>query len=412
MGIKKIFKRKEPTDEELREDLNRLGVSTKSSKQREETFGAFRNYAQQRQDAKPGLAPVNPYAQVSLPSDAAGHNPYADPQPPARGLQSAPNAYTLSNSALNGNAHASRDTPSKNPYLRIQSRPREADELLLNDIPLNTMHTSRRAARPKADDNATLDLNDLPEEDGTLDLGNDQVYEEPVDSEEEEVEAIKQDIRFVKQESLALTRNTLRMAQEADALGTNTLGMLGSQLERLYSAEQNLLLADTQTQLAEEKVKELKRINRLIFVPVAGNPFNKKSRLRQQEEKLKNAKTQEKYMSDTARLEMYQLEQRLKQGITNNATSLDVHQKYKTDRDLSAAKRYQFENDSEDDEMEKEMASNLDQIGAFAKKLKGTANTMGMEVEKQNSRLRKIEEDADRLDIDVMMNTQRLANIR
>ena len=62
--------------------------------------------------------------------------------------------------------------------------------------------------------------------------------------------------------------------------------------------------------------------------------------------------------------------------------------------------------------MEKELAANLDQIGLYLKKLKNAASTMGVEVESQNNRLRDIEENADRLDINVHMNSARLNNIR
>jgi hypothetical protein len=279
----------------------------------------------------------------------------------------------------------------------------------LNAIPLNQLFM-QRPPRQMADD-ATLDLNALPEEDD-LNVEEELPEEEQVNSEDEEVEGIKQDIRFVKQESLALTRNTLRMAQEADASATNTMGMLGLQSERLYNAEQNLLLADTQTNIAHDKVNELKRLNRSIFIPAQGNPFNRRSRLRQQEERIKAQKTQEKYLRETNRQGAYASEQRLKQGITQNATNSEVHKKYKDDQSLAAAQRYQFENDSEDDEMEKELAANLDQIGLYLKKLKNAATTMGVEVESQNSRLRDIEENADRLDINVHMNSARLNNIR
>ena len=47
--------------------------------------------------------------------------------------------------------------------------------------------------------------------------------------------------------------------------------------------------------------------------------------------------------------------------------------------------------------MEKEIALNLNQIDQYAKKLKGLANTMGTEVDNQNTRLKKIEESADKL---------------
>lgn len=47
--------------------------------------------------------------------------------------------------------------------------------------------------------------------------------------EDEEVEGIKQQMRFVKQESLASTRNALRIAQEAEETARATLDTLGDQ---------------------------------------------------------------------------------------------------------------------------------------------------------------------------------------
>ncbi|CUM53864.1 Protein transport protein SEC9 [Debaryomyces fabryi] len=484
MGIKKMFKKKEPTEGEIRDELAHIGVTTKSqNKTRDEKFGAFRNYAQERQNAKPGFQPVNPYANVN--NGNGNSNPYAqqgggggadggaadgnnsspyDTQTNPYGSRSERASNPYGNGGVSsgargeraggrngqsnpyGGASASRAGGSKpNPYGAVQNedtesintavtgyadpysnetarasrqstrRPRAYDEesLDLNAIPSNQVYTSTKPIRrTQMGDDETLDLNELPEEDDLNVDVDDLPEQEQVNSEDEEVEAIKQDIRFVKQESVGSTRNTLRMAQEADASATNTLGMLGSQSERLYNAELNLLLADTQSKIADQKVKDLKRYNRSIFVPAYGNPFNKKSRLRQQEMQIKAEKAQEKYLRDTNRKEMYASEQRIKQGINQNATNSDIHQKYRNERDLEAAKRYQFENDSEDDEMEKELASNLDQIGLYSKKLQSSALTMGKEVDSQNQRLGKIEEDADRLDINVHMNSARLNNIR
>lgn len=483
MGIKKMFAKKDPTEGEIRDELTKIGVSTKSeNKTRQEKFGAFKNYAQERQNAKPGFQPANPYAnfnagsgnsnpyasqnengQNSTPTGGSSSpydtqtnpygartdrqsNPYGNGQPrttsrpdrggpqgrlsnPYGGAQRSgakPNPYETANGRGSANDTESINTAVTgydDPYGSETSRgarqstrnTRAYDEesLDLNAIPSNQMYMpGKPIKRAQMRDDETLDLNDLPEEDDlNVDI-DDLPQEQQVDSEDEEVEAIKQDIRFVKQESVGSTRNTLRMAQEADASATNTLGMLGSQSERLYNAEQNLLLADTQSKIADQKVKDLKRYNRSIFVPAYGNPFNKKSRLRQQEAQIKADKAQEKYLRDTNRKEMYASEQRIRQGISQNATNSDIHQKYRSEKDLEAAKRYQFENDSEDDEMEKELASNLDQIGLYSKKLKNSAITMGNEVESQNQRLAQIEENADRLDINVHMNSARLSNIR
>ena len=50
-----------------------------------------------------------------------------------------------------------------------------------------------------------------------------------LDDEDEEVEAIKQQIKFTKQESLSSTRNALRIAREAEETARNTMNRLGEQ---------------------------------------------------------------------------------------------------------------------------------------------------------------------------------------
>jgi hypothetical protein len=51
----------------------------------------------------------------------------------------------------------------------------------------------------------------------------------PGEENEEDVEGIKQQTKFVKQESVNSTRNALRMAREAEETARNTIGRLGSQ---------------------------------------------------------------------------------------------------------------------------------------------------------------------------------------
>lgn len=471
-----MFKKKEPTEQELVAEMHKVGISTKGANGRQEKFGAFKQYAQERQNMKPGFSPVNPYANMdngqggnpyAQAGDAAAGNPYGSDGAGGQGAQGSQgnqgsNPYGASrqsnpyggNSARQGSPYStesSRNGTGANPYGSASDRrPPNSTRGSGGHYGASTGATAGAAAatsnpyagrsRQTRDDELTLDLNaissnqpavplkkpiqrarmdhdanslDLNEEDDlNVEVDDFLPEQEQVNSEDEEIEAIKQDIRFTKQESVALTRNTLRMAQEADASGTNTLGMLGSQSERLFNAEQNLLLADTQTKIADDKVSELKRLNRSIFIPATGNPFNKKLRLRQQEAKIKTQKEQEKYLRETNRQGMYASEQRVKQGITSNATQSDTYNRYQGEKYLQQAQRYQFENDSEDDEMEKELASNLDQISAYSKKLKSTALTMTQEVDAQNERLRKIEEDADRLDINVHLNSTRLSNIR
>lgn len=53
--------------------------------------------------------------------------------------------------------------------------------------------------------------------------------QQELNEEDEEVEGIKQQLRFTKQESLASTRNALRIAQEAEETSRATLDRLGDQ---------------------------------------------------------------------------------------------------------------------------------------------------------------------------------------
>lgn len=76
MGIKKMFMKKDPTEQEIREDLNRVGITTKSGNTREEKFGAFKNYAQERAQMRPAMAPSNPYAKLQ--NNDPAQNPYAN----------------------------------------------------------------------------------------------------------------------------------------------------------------------------------------------------------------------------------------------------------------------------------------------------------------------------------------------
>jgi len=52
---------------------------------------------------------------------------------------------------------------------------------------------------------------------------------QPGEENEEDIEGIKQQTRFVKQESVASTRSALRMAQEAEETARNTVTRLGDQ---------------------------------------------------------------------------------------------------------------------------------------------------------------------------------------
>ena len=68
---------------------------------------------------------------------------------------------------------------------------------------------------------------------------------------------------------------------------------------------------------------------------------------------------------------------------------------------LAERAKFQFEADSEDDEMENEIDSNLDALGGAAARLNGLARATGKEVDEQNRHLERINQKSSRVDDEV-----------
>lgn len=230
--------------------------------------------------------------------------------------------------------------------------------------------------------------------------------------EDEEVDSIKQQIKFTKQSSVASTRNTLKMAQDAELAGMNTLGMLGHQSEKLNGVERNLNLMQIQNRVADDKVAELKKLNRNILAVHVSNPFNSKRRARETEEKIKTQRRLDKQAQQDLSSQLSQSTRRIEGVLSTDNGASEVRDRYQRQQVLEKSKRYQFENDEEDDEMELEIDRNLDKIGQISGRLKKLAIATGKEIDSQQERIQNIEENADDLDIKIHVNTTKLSNIR
>lgn len=537
MGIKKFFKTKPPTEEEVdakvRDEMNEMGIPVKSQKKKPQMFQAYSKYANDKSEKKvyapkgyeefavnnrgdkvitPGQsqdpyngAPVNsdPYA---ADSNGASHsnpsNPYATMGSTNSYHSNGSNPYSASGSTQAGGSNdysqrtqssnpygtnstqvsnpygsSSASQPSNqpsNPYGSVSSQPAPsyrtypdgasqrinpyAKRPSVSDTRQDSYNKSYTANKTAVDEEE--DLNEYPDnastvppsyrqeqlqhprdqefdfEDLNADVHREQdnaygyqedLYQEQAQQlspeeleeqekqrqEDEEVEQIKGQIRFTKQESVASTRNTLRMAREAEESGKNTLGMLGNQSENIYNIERNLDLAKTQDRIAKEKVAQLNHYNRNILKPSMQNPFTKSRKLREKEERIKNDRLQSKFVQEQQRRELSQSTNRIKAGLNEREEAGEsITAKYRREKNLQEAKRYQFENDSEDDEMENEIGDNIEEIGKIASRLKRLAINQGEEIDSQNYRLRNVEEDMNDLDINVHLNTTRLAGTR
>ncbi|KAI0348038.1 hypothetical protein BDW22DRAFT_1365434 [Trametopsis cervina] len=246
----------------------------------------------------------------------------------------------------------------------------------------------------------------------------------PGEEGEEDVEGIKQSLRFTKQESVNSTRNALRLAREAEETARNTLGKLGDQSEKLASTERHLDVSKGYSQRAEDKTDELKQLNRSIFRPVI--TFNKDAKRAAQEAKIQQRYDEDREEREKAMMDVRETQNRLGRATTygrrDDEDGADGEgiggsgRRVKTGAEQAIRKeqrkRFQFDATQSDDELEDELDDNLGEIHDMTKRLKALGSAMGDELDKQNQRIGRITEKTDGLDNRLFRNTQKLNKIK
>jgi hypothetical protein len=201
------------------------------------------------------------------------------------------------------------------------------------------------------------------------------------EEEEEDVQATKQQIRFMKQEDVSSTRNALRIAAQAEETGRGTLARLGAQGERIHNTEKNLDLAANHSRIAEERARELKTLNRSMFAVHVSNPFTASSRRADRDEEIIEKHRAEREQREATRAAAFGSQQRMEQAFKDVRPSAQTAQGKAS---LAERSKYQFEADSEDEEMENEIDANLDALSGATSRLHTLAQATGKEVDAQN----------------------------
>lgn len=232
------------------------------------------------------------------------------------------------------------------------------------------------------------------------------------EEEEEEVAAAKQEIRQMKRDDVSSTQRALAIAAQAEESGRATLARLGAQGERLHNTEKNLDLTSNHNRKAEEKAKELKTLNRSMFAVHVGNPFTSSSRRAARDEEINAKHLQEREQRELTRQAAFSSRQRMESNLKNLQPGDAGYRAGPTKTSLAERSKYQFEADSEDEEMENQIDRNLDALGHAAGRLNALARATGQEVEEQNKHIDRIMMKSDRVDDQIAMNRARLDRIK
>lgn len=209
------------------------------------------------------------------------------------------------------------------------------------------------------------------------------------EEEEESINATKQEIRAIKQKDVSATRNALRMGQQAEEVGRDTLARLGVQAEYIHNTERNLDLANNQNKMAEDKARELKTLNRSMFAVHVANPFTAKSRDASRDAAVRERHEDERAQREATRREQFLAHQRMEKNF-NELSQGQQNKEEQRQKNLAERSKYQFEADSEDEEMENEIDSNLYALGGVVNNMRRIAIATGEEVDDQNRRLQSV----------------------
>jgi len=328
-------------------------------------------------------------------------------------------------SSFSGRSNASTYVASRDGDL---SSSRSASSTIASQDPYSSHDRSHRNASigdvySRGGGDVERDRNELFAGVDKTKVGSGRFFDGPgtgaADEDEDDVEGIKTQTRVLKQESVQSSRNALRLAQEAEETARSTLLRLGDQSEKLANTEQHLSVAKGHSARAEDKTDELKQLNRSIFRPVI--TFNKDAKRAAQEAKVVQRFEDERMEREKAMTDIRETQNRLGRAATYGRDDEDededegIRQK-KTAQRLADSKdqrkRYQFEATASDDEIEDELDGNLEGISQATKSLKALGLAMGQELDQQNNRLRRIEDQTVALDSRIYRNTERLKRIK
>lgn len=145
-----------------------------------------------------------------------------------------------------------------------------------------------------------------------------------------------------------------------------------------------------------------------MFAMHVSNPFTASSRRQARDDKIMENHHRDREARDATRKAAWEssarqdTQSRTLQGLSGANKKASLAERAK----------YQFEADSEDDDMENEIDSNLDALHGAAKRLNQLGRAMGDEVDTQNRHIDRIIGKTDKVDDQIAMNRARLDRIK
>ncbi|KAJ1662746.1 Protein transport protein S9 plasma membrane t-SNARE [Coemansia sp. RSA 1813] len=241
------------------------------------------------------------------------------------------------------------------------------------------------------------------------------------DDDDDEVGIIKAKIHEAKTETLESSRRALRHAEQAEKTGADTLVRLGQQTEQLRSIERTLELTSIEAENSVEKSSKLRTLNKSIFHISMNKPFSGKKRRMREQMKVEAEQERVRMANERKTQHTQDSRRRINQSAGDgpryngpegvmNANGEIISSRNPRGPSKSERSRYTFED--EDPELEDEINDNIDQLGAFTRRLKELSLATKAELEAQDDPMKRIGETADKTHDTVGMANFHLSKIK
>jgi hypothetical protein len=171
-------------------------------------------------------------------------------------------------------------------------------------------------------------------------------------------------------------------------------------------------MAKAHNDRAADEAKELKSLNRSIFIPKFS--WNNDKKRNKAEQRIQNRHTEEANERAQTRADQYESRQRIDETFRDMDRNPDgsMHATTRNKARGAERSRYQFEATGSDNEVEDELDDNLDEISGIVGRLKALATTAGVEVDAQNKKLDAMDPKVGGLSSKITSNTARLERMK
>jgi hypothetical protein len=219
---------------------------------------------------------------------------------------------------------------------------------------------------------------------------------------EQEVTGAKQEIRFVKEQTVTSLDQSIAQGEMALYHARNAMENMARQGESLKRTQNNLISVSTQNKVAAENTKVLAKTNGSMFYRGSAKKANERDmekmedrqREREEREGIERAAYQQKVIA----------QQHQAAGVNGYGE--------RKQRDVLARSAFQFEQDDSDDNLEDAIEDRTDRVGHIVHSLHGMATDFSQLNDSQMSTIEDIHRRTDKVDDQLTYNKARLERIR